>query len=541
MTGRSLHIALLVSSTNVPEWQYQMIQRLLLLRRVHLKMVIVASSNQKEQKPISGLALNFSLNCLKFIDRCGFKSADPLQPRSLNSLCSAELIHDITAVRLEAIYGAYAIDLLLNPEHHTELPEYFFRQARFGVWRIFAGTIGEPYQQWTGVREHVAASGQIYSGITVAESSDTADGCVFLSSNSTNAVFLHRSVEPLLWKMAAVLPQLVQQLRDSDHPEQMVVAKTGQYAEKFGKLVRLQNKERAPGWSTLTGLLRRSVVGKGSALITKLLAKEQWVLLYGKGKKLEELKPLQSSIDKFWADPQLVSYQNRHFIFLEEWVEQNDRGRIVCIEWLDEDKFSDPVPVLEEPYHLSYPHVFCFENTWYMIPESAENKTITLYRCTRFPDRWEVVHELMRNIAAYDVTLHEYLGRWWMFVNVRVHEHSSSDDLLYLYSADSPLSQNWLSHPANPVVSDVSSARSAGKIIRFGNKYYRPSQNCAGSYGRGLNLNQILVWNEREYQECTLSKYVPEPESELHGMHTFSVSGDRIVSDGLIKNKIWKR
>ena len=45
-----------------------------------------------------------------------------------------------------------------------------------------------------------------------------------------------------------------------------------------------------------------------------------------------------------------------------------------------------------------------------MIPESAENRTIELYRFRVFPDDLEFVHILMENVEAYDATLVEYNG-----------------------------------------------------------------------------------------------------------------------------------
>ena len=38
---------------------------------------------------------------------------------------------------------------------------------------------------------------------------------------------------------------------------------------------------------------------------------------------------------------------------------------------------------------------------------------------------------------------------------------------LYLFYSDNLLSQNWKSHPMNPVISDVKRARPAGKILEL--------------------------------------------------------------------------
>ncbi len=53
-----------------------------------------------------------------------------------------------------------------------------------------------------------------------------------------------------------------------------------------------------------------------------------------------------------------------------------------------------------------------------MMPETAENKTIEVYRCVEFPYRWELAVTLMTNVNAVDATLVEHENRWWLFVNI---------------------------------------------------------------------------------------------------------------------------
>lgn len=539
MPSQSLNIALIVNNSFVPEWQYQLVQRILRLRRIHLKMVVVAAG---VPETFIARLLRRSLNLLKAIDRLGLASpGDPTHLRSLATLCHKQVFHNLGEDGLEAIYADRSIDVILAPDQYAGLPEWLFRHCRYGVWRLFSGSANTVLNEWTGVGEYVAGEKQIYAGISAQKSSDAkVTNYIFLTSNSINRTFFHRSLEPMLWKMAGILPRLLQQVRDSDDRELMLVGRHKRYASRSRALALGWRHRTKPGLPLLMSFFSTMLAGKWTALQRKILKKEKWTLLYGVynesvGLQLENLQALTPSAGKHWADPQLVQHQQRHFIFLEEWVDQDNKGRIVCMEWQKGDRFSAAIPVLEEKFHLSYPQVFQFADQYYMVPESAENKNIALYRCTRFPDRWEFVHNLLEGVEAYDATLHEYQGCWWMFVNIRVHPYSSSDDLLYLYSAKSPLSREWISHPCNPIVSEVSSARSAGKIIQFDNNFYRPSQNCAGSYGRGLNLNQIVQWNNEQYQERTLHRYLPDGESGLFGIHTLSVFGDKVLSDGIIK------
>ena len=67
------------------------------------------------------------------------------------------------------------------------------------------------------------------------------------------------------------------------------------------------------------------------------------------------------------------------------------------------------------------------------------------------------------------------------------------------YSAD--ILGDWISHPANPISTDIRSSRGGGAIYREGERLIRPSQDCSGNYGRSFTLNEILVLNREEYRE----------------------------------------
>lgn len=121
-----------------------------------------------------------------------------------------------------------------------------------------------------------------------------------------------------------------------------------------------------------------------------------------------------------------------YYIFVEEYMYDIDKGHISLITMDAKGNFSAPEPVLNKPYHLSYPFIMEHENDYYMIPESLENGTIELYKCTGFPNKWEFQMNLMENIKAVDATLLQHEGKWWIFANVIEHDGASTWDELSL-------------------------------------------------------------------------------------------------------------
>lgn len=158
-----------------------------------------------------------------------------------------------------------------------------------------------------------------------------------------------------------------------------------------------------------------------------------------------------------------------------------------------------------------------------MIPETCENRTIEIHKCTDFPYRWELHKKIFENIDAVDTTLFFHNKKWWLFTNIQENPCTATyDDELFLFHSDDPLSENWTPHPLNPIVSDARKARPAGKIFEQDGNIFRPSQNCGGRYGRGLNFNKILKLNETEYEEVQMGTYEPEWDNSLSGFHHIS-------------------
>ena len=201
-----------------------------------------------------------------------------------------------------------------------------------------------------------------------------------------------------------------------------------------------------------------------------------------------------------------------------------------------------PEKVIDKPYHLSYPFVFCHDNEYYMIPETASNRTIDLYKCVEFPGKWEFKKTLMNNVCAVDTTIFNEDGIWWLFVNIRENEGASSSDELFLFYSSDLFANYWMPHPRNPIVSDIKSARPAGKIFSYNGNIYRPSQNNiyrsgygGYGYGYGIKINQIITLTKFEYKEICVSSIEPLWDKKIVAAHTLNSIQGLTIIDGLCK------
>lgn len=244
--------------------------------------------------------------------------------------------------------------------------------------------------------------------------------------------------------------------------------------------------------------------------------------------------------DRFWADPFPVEWDGRYGIFVEQYVYRERKAHIAVLELGRDGTWGPPVPVLERPYHLSYPFVFRWRDEYFMCPEARESGAVELYRATSFPYEWTRETTLLSNVRAVDPTLIEIDGRWWMFANVGqegVSDPSCWDDELHLFHAPSPLGP-WTPHRRNPVKSDLRSSRPAGRLFRLHGQLYRPAQNCTERYGSAITINRVVRIDPDDYHEVTVSEIPPRWAAGLLRTHTINaVSGLTVIDGQLMQRK----
>jgi hypothetical protein len=233
---------------------------------------------------------------------------------------------------------------------------------------------------------------------------------------------------------------------------------------------------------------------------------------------------------KYRADPFFASSKGATWLFFEEADVATDKGSLLCMRIAGDGTCGAAQVVLERDHHLSYPHVFEWKGAYFMIPESAEARTIELYRAVEFPLRWTLEKVLFRDVYAVDTTVIEANGRLWLFTAMSA-TGGSADDELFLFHADAPHGP-WVPHPQNPIVSDVRHARPAGRIFREGGALVRPAQDCSREYGGAITLHRIDVLNEHEYLETSVGRIDPDWAPGLVATHTIDVDGALAVIDG---------
>lgn len=408
---------------------------------------------------------------------------------------------------------------------------------KFGIWSFHHGdnqlNRGGPAGFWESL-EGWPETGSILQIL----SEDLDNGKVLYRSFScTDSLSIQDNRNNYYWKTLSFMTRKMKELhRDGEAVFFSNVDKLNEAPSFYSRKL-----YKNPTCREYAFLVLNKLKEKVSTVIGNKFYMNQWILMFHMKKEfsssLWRYKKIVPPKDRFWADPHIIFKNNKYYIYIEELLYATQKGHISLIEMDAKGNYSEPETVLDLPYHLSYPYVFEYENEYYMIPESIENKTVELYKCSEFPKKWDFQMNLMENIEAVDVTPLFHNGKWWLFANCIETKGASSWDELYLFSSENLLSQDWKPHKNNPVISDCKSSRPAGKIFKEGSKIYRPSQNCSVRYGYGFNISEIIHLDDDRYEERIVSKVEPHWDKEIIGTHTFNRTENLHIIDAIFRRR----
>jgi hypothetical protein len=543
-----LKLGLITSSHKIPAWLYRSLERIIGLDIADFSVILLLGSNPEDSaglKKIKNSRSTLIYDRYSKIDQRLFHlEPDAFKPQNLLDLFPNVPAIEINPIQNDGRRGiaakdlekinSYQLDILIS-EKDPNLGDEILKTSKYGIWAYTHGDPrvirGMPEGFWEVV-ENLPETGCILSGM----SKDPAKKMILYRSQFfTYPLSPARNRHYIYWASASFLPRQIERLHSLGESA---------FFEEVSKYNNELDLYDRPKYEIPANFLAIKLSLKMSARILKELLRrfffpDKWFLLLdlhtGIDTSMYAMKKILPPKDRFWADPHVILKDEKYYIFIEEFIYKKKKGHISVLGIDQYGNRKETVPVLEEDYHLSYPFVFRWEDKYYMIPESAANKTIDLYECVCFPQQWKFVKTLMRNIRALDTTLLYYQQKWWLFTALAEQEGAFPQVELCLFFTDDFLSGEWKPHPLNPIVSDIKNARPAGKIFRWHDKIFRPSQDCSKIYGYGFDLKEIIVLSEEAYLEKTAASVRPFWDKNIQATHTFAREGELTVIDALVK------
>jgi hypothetical protein len=287
-----------------------------------------------------------------------------------------------------------------------------------------------------------------------------------------------------------------------------------------------------------------AIGGNSLRPLKDILFEEYWEIAFRKIENNETLldngglcfELLKSDKSCWYADPFLFERGGRLYLFMEVFDSKTELGYIGCSEY-DGCSFSKPIKVLQEDFHLSYPHVFERDGHFFMMPETHQANCIELYRAVEFPYRWEKHGILVNNINAVDTDL---LGNHLITCRVCESNDMSVDLCVINFENGRPCEYS-------PVASNSFDKRCAGAVFKYDGKSIRPSQDCSGkSYGNRIHFWHITECSDEKYDETLIKTIRPDDICLKNGqkplcIHTYAKSGKIEIVDVKFRRLNFKR
>lgn len=520
-----LKVGLLLDGASVPYWASRTIERIIGSDYAEISLLVIDGGLERDSHPVLPRE-SFLYDVYAWFDhRNNQGGVDPLAPLDLPT--SLEKVGRVyikrtrgaaRAVPEEVLkrIGERELDVIFDIGNVTPLGQ-ISKCAKYGAWAFSPGDGAEYDGRPPGFWE-------IYDGVAVTGSQvrRISNGSVTTLYRSYSHTVSHsekRNREQIYLKGISFVPRLLKQLYEEGEDS---------IKGEEGMSIWGPHPRPGPGNIEMVAYFLRRLPHNVSFMTKRALMEERWAVRYKLGRgipaSLDGFTTLAPPPGTWWADPHADVEDNDFYIFVEELElpRSKNHGHISVIKIDAEGKAEEPVTVLEQPYHLSYPFVFQWKGKHYMVPESAANRTIELYEATEFPYKWDHVMDLMTGVNAVDTTIVRRNGLWWMFTNMSENEGGPINDELFLFRSDDLLSPNWEPHPLNPIVSDARLARPAGRIFESNGALYRPSQDCSRCYGYAVNISKIAELDEKRYKEVRTVYLEPKSFPGASRMHTFT-------------------
>ena len=151
-----------------------------------------------------------------------------------------------------------------------------------------------------------------------------------------------------------------------------------------------------------------------------------------------------------------------------------------------------------------------------MLPEANESGMLYCYRAVKFPDQWERLEPIRKEVRYVDTSVFCWKDKK-MALTYQILDNENYK--LVLLDIDEPKNDKEIN------VSDIAFRRPGGRMDS--EKRVRVAQNCLNGYGEGLVFYRYNLADDGEYTEREIARISPEQlnysrKMYLCGLHTYN-------------------
>ncbi len=394
-----LRVALMIDSYIQPRWRHKIVAEILASPVAALVLIIMNGDTETKAHTATqkiGYILRQRRHFLyklytRLDDKLFGKPGDPFENLSIEPLLAGVPVMNVKPIKKKftddfsdqdhAAIAKYDIDVALRFGFRI-VKGNALRVAKHGVWSHHHGDNllyrGGPPGFWEVMR------GNPFTGTILQVLSEELDGgqVIYRSFAETDRRSVRRNANNYYWQSVTAVSSKLRDL-DAFGPcalKDPLPAAWTPYSSQLYK---------APTNIQMMGLLSRFAARYARFKIADRFYFDQWFMAYKINPKadaiddtLYKFKKLVPPKDRFWADPFPLKKDGKYYIFFEELIYKNRKGHLSVMEVDRKGIVDGPHKILERPYHLSYPFVFCLERRVIHDPgdrQSADGRALPLY------------------------------------------------------------------------------------------------------------------------------------------------------------------
>lgn len=197
----------------------------------------------------------------------------------------------------------------------------------------------------------------------------------------------------------------------------------------------------------------------------------------------DNFQKIKNPLFRWVADPFPFFYDGKQYIFAELGHKITGKGIIGCI--CLNDKKPKWKKCISSKYHMSYPNIFDYKGTAFMIPETHQDGCVAVYKCVSFPDKWIKERKLFDVNFAVDSSFLKGNKKFlFSYESYGVTNNSFFFTIRDLFENAKVIKK---------IRDEKKLLRLAGNAFEMGGAIILPTQNCSGIYGGSVIFNTFSL------------------------------------------------
>lgn len=261
--------------------------------------------------------------------------------------------------------------------------------------------------------------------------------------------------------------------------------------------------------------------------------------------------------NRFWhADPILYQGGEKLYVFTEMYDRYRKRGAIGVSFFDDNGELTKAKKVIEEPFHMSFPFIFCIGEDVFMLPETVQSKELRIYKKGETLYDWSLYRNVyIENLVDTVVCISEEENILYFISGLEdPDERNKTKNKLRIFTcpinsfekSNKIFRKDFVDDTEKLYGKDVwqYQVRNGGYPFRMNGKLFRLVQDCDKEhYGKAFCFYQIEKISQQAYKEKIVRKITPD-DLKISGLpnnvqviatHTYGIAGNTEIIDCYVR------